>query len=124
MNDKPSCNIPVTGADLEGIRDGAGEAYDPSKDGDVSTRAYWDLRMIAYIDELKAASTALLQAFSNTRNRMNNMLHKESCPHGTIILFNPPGEQPYFNQCTCETGEYVKMADLDIATFKGAFSDQ
>jgi hypothetical protein len=50
-DDKGSVNLPIDDTDLENIRDGASEAYYDHGD----TNAYWDLRFIAQIDELRKA---------------------------------------------------------------------
>lgn len=49
---EPSCNVPVTTAEIEMLRDGASENHNPHDHGSTSVRAYWDLRMIALIDAL------------------------------------------------------------------------
>jgi hypothetical protein len=61
-DDNPSCNTPVTDADIEGIRDGASEAYYERKD----VQAYWDLRMIARID----AEAAMLKESQEMLNHL------------------------------------------------------
>lgn len=47
-----SYNVPAFESDIAGIRDGASEIYDPHSHTSESTRAYWDLRLIARIDQL------------------------------------------------------------------------
>lgn len=82
MNAQPSCNVPITDADLEGIRDGASEAYNPHLMTQDSTSAYWELRLIARIDaeraklrELVEVTKQLVQARSNARD-LSGPIHR------------------------------------------------
>jgi len=69
MSDKPSCNTPADDADIEGIRDGASEAYDDHGD----THAYWELRLIAKIDQIQKRLDAMtLVADDHAMGRVKN----------------------------------------------------
>jgi hypothetical protein len=64
-DDKESVNIPICEADLEGIRDGASEAYFDHG----NTHAYWELKLIARIDQLQKA-LAKAEEIARTHGRL------------------------------------------------------